>query len=185
MKIGLGAGKFLMAFLVIWPAGCVTSSADQPAAGISGASVPVKKFAQTEVKQHNNIYFSGQPDDTAFKAAADVGVGLVINLREKVEFKGNDPMLAKQAGLSYLNIPVSGRGPFDRDSFDKISAAVAQAKSPVWVYCSSGNRAAAWYVSHLILKQAVDQDEALEIGRKTGMTRPELEDRVLDYVNQH
>lgn len=167
--------------------GCVTGGSGG-SGGPEMAEAPVvgnaASFSRTAVKQHGRLYFSAQPDEAAFKAAAQAGVSLVINLREKNEFKGNDPMLARQAGLPYLNVPVSGRAPFEREAFDRISAAVEQAKGPVWVYCSSGNRAAAWYVAHLILRQQTDQDDALAIGRSVGMDRPEMQDRVLDYVNQ-
>jgi uncharacterized protein (TIGR01244 family) len=177
-------GRLLVTCLFAALSGCVTGSSGDPAVLPAPVTGKPAAFSRTAVKHHGQIFFSAQPDEDAFRAAAQAGVGLVINLREKNEFKGNDPMLARQAGLPYLNVPVSGRTPFEREAFERISTAVVQAKGPVWVYCSSGNRAAAWYVSHLILKQQTDQDDALAIGREVGMDRPEMQDRVLDYVNQ-
>lgn len=176
--------SMLVMILLLSLVGCVTANVDQPVEmQVEVNPVRSVRFGQTVVKRHADVFISSRPDKDAFKAAASAGVGLIINLQEKNESKETDMTLARQAGVPYLNIPVNNRGSFKKDAFEEISAAVANATGPVWVYCASGNRASAWYAAHLMLKHGMDQDQALKVAHDLGMSRPELQDRILDYVN--
>lgn len=140
--------------------------------------------AAENVVKVKHLYFSAQPDAAGINAAKDAGVEVVINLRSPEELDWDEAGAVAQAGLTYYQVPISDEGPaFDEKSMQRISALVKKHHSqPLWLHCSSGNRASAWLAVHLVQDHRMDIDESIELARKAGLTNAELEARVRTYV---
>ena len=136
------------------------------------------------VVQVKHLYFSAQPDATGIKAAKDAGVEVVINLRHSEEMDWDEAAAVKEAGLTYYQVPITGDGPgFDQSSMQRISALVKKHhQQPLWLHCSSGNRASAWLAVHLAQDHHMDIDQSIALAQKVGLTSDELEKRVRTYV---
>jgi len=131
-----------------------------------------------------NLYFSAQPDLAALQAARQHGVGVVINLREPGETDWDEQQAATDLGLAYYNVPISRSGPgFVSADLDRISALVADnSDTRILLHCSSGNRAAAWFATHLARDHGMAAADAIELAEKAGMTSDGLKQRVTDYL---
>lgn len=145
----------------------------------------------SNVMRLRHLYFSAQPDEAALEAARDAGVGVVVNLREVGEegFSGADAererAAAEALGLRYVAVPVPGPDPFSPEAFDRIESVVRDHEdAKVWLHCSSGNRAAGWLAVHLVRAHGMTVDDALAVGRRAGITKDAVEERVRALVDQ-
>jgi protein tyrosine phosphatase (PTP) superfamily phosphohydrolase (DUF442 family) len=119
------------------------------------------------------LWLARQPDEAGLRAAKERGVTLVIDLRAPGEREWDEAGAAKTVGLGYENIPIAEQGPFSAAALSQIDAVVAaHPHEQILVHCSTGNRAAAWLTTHLVRKQGMGFAEALEIGRRAGITKP-------------
>lgn len=86
----------------------------------------------------NDHYFRGaQPRDGDYADLAAFGVKTIVDLREDSE--GFAPSLAKQAGLNYIVIPLSGWERPDDAAVTRFLAVVNDpANGPVYVHCKVG-----------------------------------------------
>ena len=135
-----------------------------------------------EVKQFYRLYIAGQPDAAGLAAARDAGVGVVINLRDPSEHDWNEAAAAERLGLEYHNVPVSGRA-LSRDAMERIHAIVQEnPDEEILLHCTSGNRAAAWLAIHLVENEGMDPEDALAIGRETGLTSDSIAENVKAYL---
>lgn len=136
------------------------------------------------VVQVKHLYFSAQPDAAGIQAAKNAGVEVVINLRNAQEMDWDEAGAVTQAGLTYYQVPISTDGPgFDQRAMQRISALVKQHhKQPLWLHCSSGNRASAWLAVHLVEDHHMNIDQSIALAQKAGLTSAELENRVRTYV---
>lgn len=128
------------------------------------------------VTRVRHLWLARQPDEAGLRAAKDHGVTLVLDLRAPGERDWDEAAVAKAVGLQYENIPIAEKGPFSEEALSQIEAAVeAHPSDQILIHCSSGNRAAAWLTTHLVRRHGMRFDEALAIGRRAGITKPEIE----------
>lgn len=105
---------------------------------------------------------------------ATVGYRTILDLRTDGEVKSDVAALVEQAGMRYERLPVAG----DRD-LDLVTARALHEKlhdpalRPLAVVCASGNRSGALLAveSHWLHGEPADQ--ALERGKRAGLTRLE------------
>ncbi len=132
-------------------------------------------FAQPQPQ----LYTAGQPSAVQLQQAAKAGVTTVIDLRQPDEDRGFDETAAaERLGLRYVRIPVAGAAGLTQANARALRTTLAQSTGPVLLHCASGNRAGAL----LALLQAQDGatvEQALELGRRAGMTSLEAPTRVL------
>ena len=148
---------------------------------------PAQTWGQAvNVTKLKHLYFSDQPDAVALKMASKNGVVAVINLRDPKEMDWDEQAAAQGLGMKYYNIPIITASPsFDPKVIAQIEEAVAaQDHAPVLLHCSSSNRVGAWLAIHLADKHRMDKEQALAVGRKAGMNKQDLEDRVKLFWNQ-
>lgn len=129
------------------------------------------------------VSFHAQPDATELASWQQSGIDTVINLRMPDEMDWDEAAAAQTLGLEYHLVPVSRSGPgFDAAAIETITAIVdASPGRRVALHCSSGNRAAAWLAIYLVNRGA-EIEAALVRARSVGLTRPELEVRVREYL---
>ena len=130
-----------------------------------------------------HLWFSGQPDQAALERAKAEGIGVVVNLRDPSEHEWDEKSAVEALGMTYYNVPVQGGRPFDRSAFERIVALVEQHDDQqVLVHCASSNRVGGWLVTHLADVHGMSLDEALVVGRRTGITKPAIEENVRRYL---
>jgi uncharacterized protein (TIGR01244 family) len=134
--------------------------------GIANASIPEK-----------GILAAGQPTGEQLQVLAEEGYKTVIDLRPDTEPRGYDEAgAAKQNGLAYVNIPVTG-ATLDRAAIDRFVAELDKAQRPVVIHCATSNRVGALYYAWL-REKGMPKAEALAKGKAAGLKSPELIEKV-------
>jgi protein tyrosine phosphatase (PTP) superfamily phosphohydrolase (DUF442 family) len=144
---------------------------------MSGKTVQVKllkPFGTLEqVYQIGNLYFAAQPDKATLEYFKKLGGKTVINLRDPSELKFDERQMAHGLGLRYYNFPVPGKQPVNPSIMLAISWAIEhEGDVPIFVHCSSGNRAAVALGAHFTRKLSLTQDEAVVVAERAGLTKP-------------
>jgi protein tyrosine phosphatase (PTP) superfamily phosphohydrolase (DUF442 family) len=137
----------------------------------------------SNVTHVRHLWFSGQPDQAALERAKTEGIGVVINLRDPSEHDWDERSAADALGITYYSVPVRREEPFDPAAFAKIEALVEQYEGQqVLVHCSSSDRAGGWFATHLVGEHGMTLEDALVVGRRTGITKDVVVKNVRDYV---
>ena len=168
--------------LCILLVGC-TAHAVKPA-DVTG---PETWGASNNVTHVENLYFSGQVDAESLHMARMQGVTTIVNARHPSEMDWDEKSVAEDLGLEYISIPISKKSDtFDPETIAQIDTVVGKRKGQkILMHCSSGNRVAAWYAIHLVDKQDMKNDDALDVARKNGLTREGMESRVRTYLDEN
>jgi uncharacterized protein (TIGR01244 family) len=115
----------------------------------------------------------GQPDEAILAAARDAGFVAVVDLRTAGEERGFDePAVVEALGMEYHSLEIAGAKGVTFDNARALDDILAGIDGPVLLHCQSGNRVGALTALRASMRGASDA-EALEIGRKAGMTRLE------------
>lgn len=132
-----------------------------------------------------HLFFSEQPDVATLIEAREQGVDVIINLREPGETNWDEARAVADAGLAYYNVPIAASGTtFDAVAMREISTLVQKhSDRKILLHCSSGNRAGAWLAIHLVHDHGMDEDSSITIAEKAGLTKPVMEARVREYLN--
>jgi protein tyrosine phosphatase (PTP) superfamily phosphohydrolase (DUF442 family) len=129
------------------------------------------------------LWFSGQPDQQTLEAAKEIGVRVVINLRDPSEQDWDERKAAEDLGLIYYNVPMPAKEPFSPEAIDHVEALVeAHPGEQTLIHCSSGNRAAGWLAVHLVDQHQMTVEDALVVGRDAGITKAAIETKVRTSV---
>ena len=121
----------------------------------------------------DGITSAGQPDKAALEVFADVGYATVIDMRAEDEDRGfEEAEFVEELGMHYVAFPIASEGDVSFDSARKLDELLQQYPGPVLVHCASGNRVGALLALRASLDGA-DDEGALELGRKGGLTRLE------------
>ena len=100
-------------------------------------------------------------------------------------WEADETATVEKRGVAYYNVPVSGPR-FERDVFGHIEELVeANEDVPILLHCSTSNRVGGWLATHLVREHSMTIDAALAVGRRAGITKEEVADRVREYVQKH
>ena len=128
----------------------------------------------------DGITSAGQPDEAALQVFADSGYVAVIDLRTERENRGFQQAAVVEAlGMEYVSLPVSGSEGINFENATALAELIAKYDEPVLVHCGSANRVGALLALDKA-RQGADSEEAIEYGKKAGMTR--LEGRVREVL---
>lgn len=145
---------------------------------------PIVWGEATRVTHLRHLYFADQPDPTGFEAAKQAGVTTVIDLRAPEERDWDEEAVVEGLGLTYFNVPVVGDA-FKREAFDEIERLVkAHHDEVILLHCSSSNRVGGWLAVHLVEQHGLGEDEAIAVGRRAGITKEVIVERVRTYLAQ-
>ncbi|PYT07174.1 MAG: hypothetical protein DMF60_07600 [Acidobacteria bacterium] len=107
----------------------------------SVATGPAKTFANITIKNFgqmdDHFYRGAQPNDNEYKELADLGVKVIIDLRD-------DPMpfaksAAETAKMRYVNIPMSDKDYPKNETIDEfLKIANEEGSWPFYVHCAGG-----------------------------------------------
>jgi tyrosine-protein phosphatase SIW14 len=133
------------------------ASAGIAAGGPSPAQPAVSSFASLRIDnfgQINPTYFrGGQPEGRDYVDLAALGVKTVINLTSD-DAEASEPLMAKQAGLSYVQIPMTTHTVPTAAQLEQFLSLVNDpTRQPVFVHCVGGRHrtgvmTAAYRMSH-------------------------------------
>ena len=144
-----------------------------------------KKIGELTTYQYQHLYFAAQPSEADLAEAKKAGIEIVINLRAPSEYPYEEDKVAKKLGLKYYQVTFLKDGNIDPLSaleLEKIHA--AHPKTKQLIHCSSGNRAAAWFATHLALKYHLSADDSVEVASHLGLTKAEMQEKVKEHINK-
>jgi protein tyrosine phosphatase (PTP) superfamily phosphohydrolase (DUF442 family) len=109
------------------------------------------------------LFTGGMPKAEELTAAAQRGVGVVINLapHEVSNALPNETELVNSLGMQYINIPVIWNTP-TKDGLDRFMDAMDENKGrKILVHCQANFRATAFVALYRILRQGWNADDAM------------------------
>ena len=131
------------------------------------------------------VAVGAQPTPEQVAALSDEGFNGIISLREEAE--SNDCALsqtARNAGMRFVRVPISAQKPSDGAVAVFLAVTDDAALYPVFVYCASGNRAAAlWMVRRVLRDGWVPADAEIEAER-AGLNSREMREFARDYIRR-
>jgi protein tyrosine phosphatase (PTP) superfamily phosphohydrolase (DUF442 family) len=132
------------------------------------------------------LFGGGQPGADNLRALKEAGVGLVLDLRDPMEPRPFDePALARELGVEYVNIPVSA-GSLTDATLDRILATLRGAGDrPVYCHCASGNRVGGALLAYFMLDKGLGEEEALAQAMRVGLRSAEMMEWGLDYAKRN
>lgn len=119
------------------------------------------------------ILVGGQPTPDQFEKVSELGYKTVINLRGPDEEGNTDPTLVEGLGMTYVSLPVNGSADLTEERARALAEALEDAESPVIVHCASGNRVGGLFALKAFYIDNLSPEEALEVGKASGVTRAE------------
>lgn len=135
-----------------------------------------------KVKPVDGLTTSGQPDVDALRVFAESGYVAIVDLRGPGEDRGFDQRYAvEEFGMSYVTLPIEGRGAITFDNAKKLDEILAKYDGPVLVHCRSGNRAGALLALRASM-HGEDDEAALAFGKEAGITVPGVEEVVRERL---
>ena len=121
-----------------------------------------------------DLLTGGQPSEAQLLEAQTAGYQTVINLRGVGE-PGTDvePLILEKVGLAYVHIPINGPADITVEKAKELDAALQTAAGPVVVHCARGNRVGALFALKAFHLQGQSLEDAINVGRASGMTQME------------
>jgi protein tyrosine phosphatase (PTP) superfamily phosphohydrolase (DUF442 family) len=127
----------------------------------------------------------GQPSAQHLQALADAGAEILLDLRDPMESRPFDEAtLAKQVGLEYINVPVSGATLNDATLERVLTVYRNAGDKQIFVHCAGGGRVGATLLPHFILDLGMEEDDAIEQAMRIGLRNPEMLEWGLDYARR-
>ncbi len=135
---------------------------------------PTGLFQEKFVSVGDDMFIAGQPTETALRALRAKGVTTVVNLRmpqEMARVGFDEAALAKELGIRYVHIPMSGtpENPFGPKALDTFAAALASADGKVLLHCTIAWRASHLWAAYLIRDRNVPVATALTQARQINL----------------
>lgn len=129
-----------------------------------------------------DVLTGGQPTAAHLDEARAAGFRTVINLRPADE-PGQlaDPRAEVEArGMTYVHLPVAGAAGVTLENARTLAAALAKdGATPAIVHCASSNRVGALFALKARHLDGKGEEEAVEIGKRAGLTGLEAHVRSL------
>lgn len=119
------------------------------------------------------VLTGGQPTEAQLETLAEMGYGIVVNMRGPTEAGSTDPAAVEALGMTYVSIPVTGAADVSEENARRLGEILNQADQPVLLHCASSNRVGALLALEAYYVDGVSPEEALALGKEAGLTRLE------------
>lgn len=156
------------------PATTASASAAAPSALLQGATALGIQNAHEPLP---GLLTSGQIDPPQLDGLARAGVTTFVSLRLPDEDgTGWEEAYAKERGLSFTRLPIAGADGLTRENVEALDHILrATGEKHAVLYCGSSNRVGALLALRAGWIEGATPQEALELGRKAGLTRLEAD----------
>lgn len=150
---------------LIRPFVCLFVAAALPA--LAGNAPGIENFDQVDA----HVYRGAQPTRKAFRYLASIGVKTVIDLREAGDRSKAEERIVKEAGMAYINVPMTDLTPPTETDLLKILPVLENSTSgAVFVHCLRGaDRTGAVIAAYHIDHDHWDNGRALKDARAHDM----------------
>jgi len=133
---------------------------------------PVAWSPAYSVYRGGSVWLGGPPDAAALATAKGLGLEIVVDLRGPEEETATTAAAVRASGLAYHSVPFPKGAPLRAEAVQRVAEIVASAApGSVLVHCSTGQRAAGWWASDLIMRQDMPVDQALAAARTAGLEK--------------
>lgn len=148
---------------------------------VEGAAVIDRFHRITE-----RVAIGGQPTPEQVVALSNEGFNSVINLREEAEFNdGPQARAAREWALTFIRVPLSRETPSDAAVEQFLVATDDQALYPIFIYCASGDRAAAVWMIRRVVRDGWAVADAEAEASRAGLPAGKMLDFARDYIQRH
>ena len=146
------------------------------------AAAPIEHFYRI----NERVAVGGQPTPEQVEALSSEKFNSVINLREESEFNdGPQARAARDWGMTFVRVPVSREAPSDTAVEKFLAVTDDQALYPIFIYCGSGNRAAAFWMIRRVVRDGWTVADAEAEATRAGLQAGKMLDFARDYVQRH
>ncbi|MDR4503398.1 MAG: sulfur transferase domain-containing protein [Candidatus Scalindua sp.] len=121
----------------------------------------------------DDIVTGGQPAYDQLKMAHDAGFKAVVNLRTDKErpSPARESLWVEELGMRYFPVPVNGATGISVENAKLLAEILSKQENyPLIVHCQSGNRVGALFALKAFSIEGKSAREALEIGKRAGLT---------------
>jgi len=118
--------------------------------------------------------------DGAAKQLQENGFKTVLDIRTLGEGVAAEKKVIEAAGMSYINLEVSGGTATDDAIVEQFSKWVDAAEKPMLIHCGSANRVGTLWAQYL-MKKGVSTEYAIQEGITVGM-KPVLEEKLRSKI---
>ena len=147
----------------------VTFASVGTAGAAAGATpeVPCVNFGQVSP----GIYRGADPGESCLEHLSDLGIRMVINLRDDDEDSERERVRTEALGMRYVNMPLSG---FGRPSMEEVREVLAMigtpANQPAFVHCRRGrDRTGVIIAAHRMVHEAWAAERAVAEAEDFGL----------------
>jgi tyrosine-protein phosphatase SIW14 len=139
-------------------------------------SLPIVAASERGIKNFDrvdeHVYRGGQPSDEGFQYLSKIGVRTVIDLREADQRSQAEERVVTAAGMTYVNVPMTGLTPPTEREVAKLLAILEDTSSgPVFIHCQRGaDRTGAVVAAYHIDHDKWDNARALEDAKAHAMS---------------
>jgi uncharacterized protein (TIGR01244 family) len=135
---------------------------------------PAGLFQAKFVSVGDDMFIAGQPTEKALRDLRAKGVTTIVNLRmpeEMARVGFDEAALAKELGIRYVHIPMSGtpENPYGPKALDTFAAAMTSADGKVLLHCTIAWRASHLWAAYLIRDRDVSVATALSQARQINL----------------
>ncbi len=158
----------------------------QPSPAVEQAEAKPYAHITNFFRVNDQICTGGQPRMEDFEKMKAEGIRAIINLRMAGEYDAAaEEAKAKEVGLKYVHIPVSGRELKDESAAEFLKATDDAANRPAFIHCASANRVGAFWMIRRVLRDGWTLEKAEEEARKIGLRSEALLAFAKDYTSRH
>ncbi|MDP8989175.1 MAG: tyrosine-protein phosphatase [Acidobacteriota bacterium] len=157
------------------------------AAALSSAlsAAPVVDGVGNFHKVDDHVYRGAQPTAQGFSNLNQLGIKLVLDLREPGDRSSLENKIVTAAGMKYISVPMNGMETPSNESVQKVLALLEDnSNGPVFVHCKRGaDRTGGVIACYRIEHDGWKNDKALAEARSLGMSwfQKAIQSYVLKY----
>ena len=145
-------------------------------------AAPIEHFYRISER----VAIGGQPTPEQIETLSSEKFNGVINLREESEFNdGPQARAARDWGMTFVRVPVSREAPSDAAVEKFLEATDDPALYPIFIYCGSGNRAAAFWMIRRVVRDGWTVADAEAEANRAGLQGGKMLDFAREYVQRH
>ena len=136
------------------------------------SAISLKGGSMLTYQYSEDILCAGQPAESDLNDLKNQGYRSIVNLRPQHE-PGQIPQAADKAtqlGFDYHHLPIGGPGDLNEENVTRFDALLKDVSMPTLIHCGSSNRVGALFALRAAYVNRKDEVEALQEGRKAGLT---------------